>query len=77
MNKEFLIDLFQRFTSRKFLVVIAAVLILFFRNQLGLTPDDINTIKQILLMYLAAEGTADAVARYKSISPVSKDEAQE
>ncbi len=66
MSKEFFLDLLQRFTSRKFLVVVAAILILFFRDYLALSPDDINTLKQILLMYLAAEGTADAVTRYKN-----------
>ena len=57
-------DLLTRFTSRKFLVVIGAVLAILFRDFLGLSPDDLNTIKQVLLMYIAAEGTADAVGRY-------------
>lgn len=58
-------DILARLTSRKFLVVVGLVLAIIFRDALLLGADELMTIKQVLIAYLLAEGTVDAVGRYK------------
>lgn len=58
----------QRMTSRKFLISLAFVLVVFLNKMLdvGLTEDEIQQVMVVVLGYLGVEGTKDAITEYQS-----------
>lgn len=67
-------DLISRFTSRKFLLALLGIVVVFFKDALHLTTDSIQAITALIIAFTAAEGVADAVTRYTNIPDVTEDE---
>lgn len=63
-------DLLARFTSRKFLLALLGIVVVFFKDALHLTADGIQAITALIISFTAAEGVADAVTRYTNIPDV-------
>jgi hypothetical protein len=63
--KTVLLDFAIRLTSRKFLALLGLGLLLLADNAgLKIEPQIRNQLVVLVVAYIAAEGTADAVARY-------------
>ncbi len=58
-------EILLRFTSRKFLLAVLGVLIVFYNKELQLTPEQINAITTLIISFTAAEGIADTVSRFR------------
>ena len=54
-------ELILRYTSRKFLIVIAGIVLI---AAAGLTDDQIKAVLALIVPYLAAEGAADTAERW-------------
>jgi uncharacterized membrane protein HdeD (DUF308 family) len=68
-------DLISRLSSRKFLLALLGIVVVFFRDSLHLGTDAIQAITALIISFTAAEGVADAVTRYTNIPDVT-DEAK-
>jgi uncharacterized membrane protein len=66
-------DLVARFTSRKFLLALVGIVVVFFKDTLHLTQEAIDAIVNLIIAFTAAEGVADAVTRYTNIPEVEED----
>lgn len=58
--KDLLLDIFARFTSRKFLMAVVGCIVVF---GVDLTPAQITAITALILAFTAVEGYADIVER--------------
>ena len=55
-----------RFTSRKFLLVVALPIFLIINNFFALlTPEQVKQVTDLMMVFIGAEGIADVVERYQ------------
>jgi len=55
----------EKLKSRKFIVAILGGLLTVFGQAIGLTPDIIESLVQIVVFYIMGQGAVDAVAAIK------------
>jgi len=67
-------DLLARFTSRKFLLALLGIVVVFFKDALNLSTEAIQAITSLIIAFTAAEGVADAVTRYTNIPTVDEEQ---
>jgi hypothetical protein len=65
-------SLLDRIKSRKFLLVVAFTALVVANNalNLGITEDQLQLIRDIVALFIGAEGVADAVSRAGGIAPL-------
>lgn len=64
---EFSKDMVYRFTSRKFLLAAFALFVVFAKRfGLELSPDEINAVIEVVIVFTVVEGAADVVSRYSA-----------
>ena len=57
----------EKLTSRKFLltVVVAVIMLANAALELGLTPEEVQGVAGMVMVYIVAEGVGDAAGRFK------------
>lgn len=65
-------DLLSRLTSRKFLLAVFGLIIILLQGKVNLTPEQVESMVQVIIAFTAAEGVADVVTRYTNIPPVDE-----
>ena len=59
--KDLILDIFARFSSRKFLIAVVGCLVVFGVNLSG---EQIAAITALIVAYTASEGASDAIRAY-------------
>jgi hypothetical protein len=68
-------DFLSRLTSRKFLIVLGATVLVFLqsRHVITFSPQELEMLKVLGAAFIAAEGLADTVTRYTNIPSVDEN----
>lgn len=63
-------DFITRLTSRKFLLAVFGLVVILLQGTVNFTPEQVESVVQIIIAFTAAEGVADAITRYTNIPEI-------